>query len=85
VDKARERYLAGHHRVVNLDLEKFFDRVNHDKMMSLVRKRIADRRVRRLIRRYLQAGMLTGNVYTPRDEGTPQGRKHALRTEPGTH
>ena len=73
MDKAREHYRAGHHRVVDLDLEKFFDRVNHDKMMSLVRGRVADRRVRRLIRRYLKAGMLTGKVYIPRDEGTPQG------------
>jgi RNA-directed DNA polymerase len=73
VDKAREHYLAGHHRVVDLDLEKFFDRVNHDKMMSLVRERVVDRRVRRLIRRYLQAGMCTGDVYVPRSEGTPQG------------
>jgi RNA-directed DNA polymerase len=59
--------------VVDLDLEKFFDRVNHDKMMSLIRKRVVDRRVRRLTRRYLQAGMLTGSVYVPRSEGTPQG------------
>ncbi len=59
--------------MVDLDLEKFFDRVNHDKMMSLVRERITDRGVRRLIRRYLQAGMLTGDVYMPRSEGTPQG------------
>lgn len=73
LDKAREHYLAGHHRVVDLDLEKFFDRVNHDKMMSLVRDRVADRRVRRLIRRYLQAGLLSGDVYIPRSEGTPQG------------
>ena len=73
LDKAREHYLAGNHRVVDLDLEKFFDRVNHDKMMSLVRDRVADRRVRRLIRRYLQTGMLSGDVYIPRSEGTPQG------------
>ncbi len=73
LDKAREHYLSGRHRVVDLDLEKFFDRVNHDKMMSLVRDRVSDKRVRRLIRRYLQAGMLTGNVYVPRSEGTPQG------------
>lgn len=73
VEKAREHYLAGHHRVVEIDLEEFFDRVNHDKMMSRVRERVADRRVRRLIRRYLQAGILTGNVYMPRSEGTPQG------------
>ena len=73
VGKARDHYLSGNHRVVDLDLEKFFDRVNHDKMMTLVRERVADRRVRRLIRRYLQAGMLTGKVYVPRSEGTPQG------------
>jgi group II intron reverse transcriptase/maturase len=73
VDKAREHYQAGYHRVVSLDLEKFFDRVNHDKMMSAVRDRVKDRRVRHLIRRYLQSGMLTGDVYIPRSEGTPQG------------
>jgi RNA-directed DNA polymerase len=73
VDKAREHYQAGYHRVVDLDLEKFFDRVNHDKLMSLVKERVSDWRVCRLIRRYLQAGMLTGDVYMPRSEGTPQG------------
>ena len=73
LDKAREHYLAGNHRVVDLDLEKFFDRVNHEKMMALVRERVTDRRVRRLIRRYLQAGMLSGDAYIPRSEGTPQG------------
>jgi len=73
VGKARECYRAGYHRVVDLDLEKFFDRVNHDKLMSLVRERIEDRRVKRLIRRYLQAGMLVGDVYSERSEGTPQG------------
>jgi len=50
VDKAREYYRAGYQRVVDLDLEKFFDRVNHDKMMSLLRGRVADWRVNRLIR-----------------------------------
>jgi len=73
LDKAREHYLAGNHRVVDLDLEKFFDRVNHDKMMSLVRERVPDRRARRLIGRYLRAGMLSGDAYIPRSEGTPQG------------
>jgi RNA-directed DNA polymerase len=73
VEEAREHYRAGYQRVVDLDLEKFFDRVNHDKLMSLVRERIGDRRVRRLIRRYLQAGMMTGDVYSERSEGTPQG------------
>lgn len=73
VDMARDYYRAGYHRVVDLDMEKFFDRVNHDKLMSLVRERVEDRRVKRLIRRYLQADMLVGDVYSERSEGTPQG------------
>lgn len=73
VARAREHYLAGSHWVVDLDLEKFFDRVNHDKLMALVEARVPDWRVRRLIRRYLAAGMACGEVYLPRSEGTPQG------------
>ena len=73
VARAREHYLAGCHWVVDLDLEKFFDRVNHDKLMALVEARVPDWRVRRLIRRYLAAGMVCGDVYVPRSEGTPQG------------
>jgi RNA-directed DNA polymerase len=73
VARAREHYLAGSHWVVDLDLEKFFDRVNHDKLMALVEARVPDWRVRRLIRRYLAAGMASGEVYVPRSEGTPQG------------
>jgi len=73
VARAREHYRAGCHQVVDLDLEKFFDRVNHDKLMALVRPRVSDWRVRRLIRRYLKVGMSHGNVYVPRAEGTPQG------------
>ena len=59
--------------MVDLDLEKFFDRVNHQKLMSLVRARVNDERVNGLIGRYLKAGMLTGDVLIPRGEGTPQG------------
>ena len=59
--------------VVDIDLEKFFDRVNHDILMSRLAKRIADRRVLRLIRRYLNAGVLTNGVVIERHEGTPQG------------
>jgi RNA-directed DNA polymerase len=73
VARAQEHYLAGAHWVVDLDLEKFFDRVNHDKLMALVEARVQDWRVRRLIRRYLAAGMACGEVYVPRSEGTPQG------------
>src|SRR5919109_3893550 len=70
-----QRYLGeGYGWVVDLDLEKFFDRVNHDKLMSLVKKRVADRRVVQLIDRYLKAGALTGDGFEATVEGTPQGR-----------
>jgi RNA-directed DNA polymerase len=73
VERAREYYREGCRWVVDLDLEKFFDRVNHQKLMSLVRSRVTDERVNGLIGRYLKAGMLTGDVLIPRGEGTPQG------------
>ncbi|MEX1197235.1 MAG: group II intron reverse transcriptase/maturase [Pseudohongiellaceae bacterium] len=63
----------GHRWVVDLDLEKFFDRVNHDVIMGLLARGITDRRVLTLIRRYLEAGMLTEGLVSPRREGTPQG------------
>ena len=56
-----------------MDLEKFFDRVNDDILMSRVASRIKDKRVLRLVRRYLQAGMMEGGIVTQRVEGTPQG------------
>jgi RNA-directed DNA polymerase len=59
--------------VVDLDLEKFFDRVNQDKLMRLVKVRVRDRRVLRLIDRYLKAGALTGDGFEATTEGTPQG------------
>ena len=70
---AREYAAEGHRWVVDLDLEKFFDRVNHDTLRSRLARRIHDKRVLGLIRRYLQAGMMTGGVTNPRTEGTPQG------------
>jgi len=73
VQRAREHMAAGHRWVVDLDLEKFFDRVNHDVLMSRVVRRVKDKRVLRLIRRYLQAGMMASGVVSPRREGTPQG------------
>jgi len=59
--------------VVDVDLEKFFDRVNHDVLMGRLAGRIADKRMLGLIRRYLEAGMMDGGVVVERNEGTPQG------------
>jgi len=63
----------GRRWVVDLDLEKFFDRVNHDILMSRVARKVRDKRVLGLIRRYLQAGLMAEGVVSPRVEGTPQG------------
>jgi len=59
--------------VVDMDLEKFFDRVNHDVLMARVARKVKDERVRKLIRRYLEAGLMEGGVASARTEGTPQG------------
>ena len=70
---ARSHMAAGRRFVVDTDLEKFFDRVNHDVLMARVARQVADKRVLRLTRRYLQAGLMLGGVATARQEGTPQG------------
>ena len=71
--QARQFVAEGRRWVVDLDLEKFFDRVNHDILMSRVARKVEDKRVLRLIRRYLQAGMMIGGLEMVRTEGTPQG------------
>jgi len=71
--RAREHIAAGYRWVVDLDLAKFFDTVNHDVLMRLVALRVRDKRVLQLIGRYLRAGMLEDGLATPRTEGTPQG------------
>lgn len=72
--KAARQYVAeGRRIVVDMDLEKFFDRVNHDLLMEKLSKKISDGRGLRLIRRYLEAGMMAEGIVSPRTEGTPQG------------
>lgn len=74
LEQAR-KYVAqeGREIVVDLDLEKFFDRVNHDILMSRLARRIGDKRLLRIIRRFLQAGLMQDGVCVAREEGTPQG------------
>jgi RNA-directed DNA polymerase len=73
VKAARAFAQAGKHVVVDVDLEKFFDRVNHDILIDRLSKRIADAGVIRLIRAYLSAGIMDGGVVSERHLGTPQG------------
>jgi RNA-directed DNA polymerase len=70
---AQSHIEAGHRFVVDIDLEKFFDRVNHDVLMARVARKVPDLRVLRVIRSFLQAGMMTGGLASARTEGTPQG------------
>lgn len=72
--KAAQGYAAAGCRfVVDLDLEKFFDRVNHDVLMARVARRVKDKRLLRLLRKYLESGVMVGGVIQEREEGTPQG------------
>ncbi|WVV46826.1 group II intron reverse transcriptase/maturase [Pseudomonas sp. NA13] len=73
IETARGHVAAGHRWCVELDLEKFFDRVNHDVLMVCVARQIEDKRVLTLIRRYLEAGTMSGGLVSRRQEGTPQG------------
>jgi RNA-directed DNA polymerase len=71
---AAQKYIAAGYRwCVDLDLEKFFDRVSHDKLMAKIAKRISDKRLLKLIRAFLTAGVMEGGLVSPVDEGTPQG------------
>ena len=73
VAKAQQYIAAGHRWVIDLDLEKFFDRVNHDKLMAAIARRITDKRVLQLIGAFLKVGVMENGLVSPAEEGTPQG------------
>jgi RNA-directed DNA polymerase len=73
VEQAQAYMASGHAVVVDIDLEKFFDRVNHDILMGLIAKRVSDKRILKLIRGFLTAGVLADGLVSPTEEGTPQG------------
>jgi RNA-directed DNA polymerase len=73
VAQAQSHIAAGYRWVVDIDLEKFFDRVNHDKLMARLAKRVSDKRLLKLIRGFLNAGVLENGLVSPTEEGTPQG------------
>src|SRR3981189_2346935 len=73
VAQAQQYIAAGHGWCIDLDLEKFFDRVNHDKLMGQIAKRIEDKRLLKLIRAFLNAGVMENGLVSPSGEGTPQG------------
>ena len=80
VRTAQTYIAAGDRYVVDIDLEKFFDRVNHDILMGLVAKRVDDRRILRLIRGFLTAGVLADGLVGPTDEGTVGRSRRCCRT-----
>lgn len=71
--KAQEYINGGYSWIVELDMDKFFDRINHDKLMNLLSVRISDKRILKLIRLYLSSGIMENGLVTPRREDTPQG------------
>jgi RNA-directed DNA polymerase len=73
VAQAQQYIVEGHGWCVDLDLEKFFDRVNHDKLMGRIAKRVGDKRLLQLIRAFLNAGVMENGLVSPSVEGTPQG------------
>ena len=73
VAKAQQYIAEGNRWVVDLDLEKFFDRVNHDKLMAAIARRVNDKRMLKLIRAFLESGVMENGLVSPVEEGTPQG------------
>jgi RNA-directed DNA polymerase len=91
VAQAQQYIVEGYCWCVDFDLEKFFDRVTHDKLMGQIAKRVEDKRLLKLIRAFLNAGVMEDGLVSPSVEGTPQGgttfataqQPRARRTRPG--
>src|SRR5512136_1280548 len=81
VEQAQQYIAEGCRWVVYLDLEKFFDQVNHDKLMARIAERVSDKRLLKLIRAFLTAGVMENGLVSPVDEGTPQGGPFTPRTQ----
>src|SRR5467141_5015952 len=81
VAQAQQYIAQGYGWVTDLDLEKFFDRVNHDKLMGQIAKRVEDKRLLKLIRAFLNAGVMENGLVSPSVEGTPQGGPLTPRTQ----
>ena len=79
--QAQQYIVQGHRWVLDIDLEKFFDRVNHDRLMAALAKRITDKRMLRVIRAFLNAGVMEDGLVRSIDEGTPQGGPLTPRTQ----
>src|SRR5450759_2755626 len=73
VEQAQQYQAEGYRWVVDLDLEKFFDRVNHDRLLAKIAERVSDKRLLKLIRAFLRAGVMENGLVSPAEEGTPQG------------
>ena len=73
LEKSIEYINDGYRYVVDMDLEKFFDTVNHDILMALIARKIKDKRLLKLIRRFLNSGILVNGVVVSNDDGAPQG------------
>jgi retron-type reverse transcriptase len=84
VERAGRDVAEGFEWAVDLDLDRFFDRVQHDALMARVARRVRDKRVLRLIRRYLDAGVMADGVRQPTGEGTPQGSPLTAPTQSRT-
>ena len=73
LERVRQAVNRGANWIVELDIEAYYDRIDHDLLMRLIEKRICDRRVLKLLRQWLKAGVLDGGEFLPSDQGVPQG------------